>query len=441
MSAAHSKYSASASDRWLACPGSVVLSAGKSSKASIHAARGTVAHTLLEWCLTQGLAEPHAEWVGAVHEVDGFEIEVDDELIDNVKWALGHIAEITAGCDIVQSETRVNYAHWLGVPTDEGFGTSDVIAVRSADRELLVADYKNGRKAVDAVDNTQMMLYAAGALTQFEDVVDVDTVRMVILQPEAGRPKEHVISVADLKAWLTGPARSGASSVQVAERTYPDAADGASEWQDTFLKTGEHCTFCKAKATCPKIRGEVAEAVFHTAPATPEEFESYVDNARAMGACATTLESVLACERSQGHSAAAWIGAALSKVDLIEDWCKAVRAEAERRLLAGEPVPGFKIVQGKRGARAWANVAEAEQMLKTFRLKQEEMYDFKLISPTTAEKLAKAETIGKRQWPKLQALITQSEGKPHVAPESDPRPSITVQPVDEMFHPQADDLV
>lgn len=419
MSAAHSKYSASASDRWLACPGSVVLSAGKSSKASIHAARGTVAHTLLEWCLTQGLAEPHAEWVGAVHEVDGFEIEVDDELIDNVKWALGHIAEITAGCDIVQSETRVNYAHWLGVPTDEGFGTSDVIAVRSADRELLVADYKNGRKAVDAVDNTQMMLYAAGALTQFEDVVDVDTVRMVILQPEAGRPKEHVISVADLKAWLTGPARSGASSVQVAERTYSDAADGASEWHDTFLRTGEHCTFCKAKATCPKIRGEVAQTTGFAEDITAE------------------FEVV----KLTSSTPPADISVCLQKVDLIEDWCKAVRAEAERRLLAGEPVPGFKIVQGKRGARAWANASEAEQMLKTFRLKQEEMYDFKLISPTAAEKLAKAETIGKRQWPKLQALITQSEGKPHVAPESDPRPSITVQPVDEMFHPQADDLV
>jgi hypothetical protein len=422
--AAHSKYSASASERWLACPGSVTLSAGKSSKASIHAARGTAAHTVLEECLLVPQHKPE-DFIGRAFDIDGFTVEFDDELASNVQWALGHLAEITAGCDIVQAETRVNYAHWIGVPQEEGFGTADVIAVRSADRELLVADYKNGRKAVDAVDNTQMMLYAGGALSQFDDVVDIDTVRMVILQPDAGRPKEHVISVADLRTWLTGRARSGANSVQMAERTYPDASQGATDWHDTFLRTGEHCTFCKAKATCPKIRGEVLETVFVTNPATPEEFESFD-----MKFDAKAVEQK-------------WLSVYLQKADLIEDWLKSVRAEAERRLLAGEPVPGFKIVQGKRGARAWANADEVEAMLKTFRLKQEEMYDFKLISPTTAEKLAKAETIGKRQWPKLQALITQSEGKPHVAPESDPRPAIEVRPIDELFDVQADttDLV
>jgi len=61
------------------------------------------------------------------------------------------------------------------------------------------------------------------------------------------------------------------------------------------------------------------------------------------------------------------------------------------------------------------------------------MYDFKLISPASAEKLAKAEVLGKRQWPKLQELITQSEGKPHVAPASDSRPALTVTPVVDDF--------
>jgi hypothetical protein len=52
------------------------------------------------------------------------------------------------------------------------------------------------------------------------------------------------------------------------------------------------------------------------------------------------------------------------------------------------------------------------------------MYDFTLISPTTAEKLAADGLIGKKQWPKAQALITQSSGKPSVAPASDKRPAI-----------------
>ena len=67
------------------------------------------------------------------------------------------------------------------------------------------------------------------------------------------------------------------------------------------------------------------------------------------------------------------------------------------------------------------------------RLKESEMYDFKLISPASAEKLAKAKVIGPRQWPKVQELITQSDGKAHVAPASDSRPALVVTPVVDDF--------
>ena len=117
----------------------------------------------------------------------------------------------------------------------------------------------------------------------------------------------------------------------------------------------------------------------------------------------------------------------MSTTDLIEAWCKAVRAKVEAELLAGNSVPGFKLVQGRRGARKWADLTAAEQALKAMRLKVEEMYDLSLISPTTAEKLHKAGTIGPRQWPKLQTLVVQPEGMPSVAPESDKRPALAVQ--------------
>jgi hypothetical protein len=58
------------------------------------------------------------------------------------------------------------------------------------------------------------------------------------------------------------------------------------------------------------------------------------------------------------------------------------------------------------------------------RIKHDQMYDYKLASPTSIEKLVKAEEIGPRQWVKIQALITQSEGQPSVAPESDKRPAL-----------------
>ena len=56
------------------------------------------------------------------------------------------------------------------------------------------------------------------------------------------------------------------------------------------------------------------------------------------------------------------------------------------------------------------------------------MYDLKLITPPAAEKLVKAEVIGPRQWKKLEVLITQAEGGKSVAPASDPRPAIVIEP-------------
>jgi hypothetical protein len=75
------------------------------------------------------------------------------------------------------------------------------------------------------------------------------------------------------------------------------------------------------------------------------------------------------------------------------------------------------------------------------RLKVEEMYDLKLISPTTAEKLAKAKTIGPRQWKTLQEGITRSEGAMHVTPDSDPRLALVLTKVADEFDIVSTDTV
>jgi len=125
-----------------------------------------------------------------------------------------------------------------------------------------------------------------------------------------------------------------------------------------------------------------------------------------------------------------WLSAAMGQAEQIEGWLKAVRAEVERRLLAGKSVPGYKLVKGKQGNRAWRDAEAAEALLKSFRLKIDEMYDMKVISPTTAEKVL-AESP--KRWAKAQVLITRADGKPSVAPLSDKRPALEVKPVAEEF--------
>lgn len=423
--AAHSKFSASAAHRWMQCPGSMVLSVGRVDKGSKYAAWGTVAHGIADNTLSEGAT--HVEesiWRDSSHDVDGHTIVVDQDMVDCVNTYITNVREMTAGAELFQSETRTNYATWLAVPVDQAWGTADATAVRGT--ELQVHDLKTGQGVeVDAKDNEQLMLYAGGKLSEIEELgLDIETIRLVIHQPRIRKaPSEWSITRDELVKWLLGPARSAANSVRVAE----DSPPTGTEWEKVFLNTGDGCKFCKAKATCPKLRGEVIGTVFETSAPTPDDFE----DVKGVDA------DIIRTERSSDRE---WIATCLSKVDLIEEWCSAVRAEAFRRLEAGEQVPGFKLVQGKRGARQWANPTEAEAMLKTFHLKVGEMYDLKLISPTSAEKLHKAETIGKRQWPKLQTLITQSEGKPSVAPASDPRPAIDVRPIEEAFEPVADDI-
>ena len=210
--------------------------------------------------------------------------------------------------------------------------------------------------------------------------------------------------------------------------------DNYKELHDNYLRPGEkQCKFCPAKATCPKLRDAVTTEVWGTTAATADDFDN-------MGAIPDTLTAAVEqVEGGLGGDIEEWLGAAMSKVGLVEDWCKAIRAEVERRLLAGVDIPGHKLVEGRRGARAWSNAEEVESTLKAMRLKVEQMYDLKLISPTTAEKLAKSGAIGPRQWPKLQDMITQSNGKPSVAPASDKRPALIVKPVADDFDAITDD--
>jgi hypothetical protein len=201
-------------------------------------------------------------------------------------------------------------------------------------------------------------------------------VRIAISQPRLLAKPEFTFSMDDMQKFIVEVAFS-------AEQTRYSP--------DLFVPSEKACQWCRAKAICPALREQALADFDAVVPETAHED----DLARVM-----------------------------ANANLIEGWIKAVRAEVERRLLAGEPVTGYKLVQGKRGNRMWASPEDAEAALKAMRIKHDQMYDYKLASPTSIEKLAKADEIGPRQWVKIQALITQSEGQPSVAPTSDKRPAL-----------------
>lgn len=294
-------------------------------------------------------------------------------------------------------------------------------AVVMVDDELVIVDLKYGRGVkVDADRNEQLTIYALAALDEFGFLGDFQRVRLVIVQPRLNHTSEWAVPVADLDVFRADVA-TGAERCRAAVVYY----DKYGELHEKYMEPGEkQCRFCKAKAICPALTNHVLTAVA----------DDFVDVTRPV---APQIEH--AAERTFDNAV---LGNLMGAVDLVETWCKAIRAKGEAELMAGNPVPGFKLVEGRRGARKWADPDEVETTLKAMRLKTEQIYDLSLISPTTAEKLHKNGNIGPRQWPKLQALITQPSGKPSVAPESDKRPALAVKPtVDDFDDLSAEGLV
>ncbi len=56
--------------------------------------------------------------------------------------------------------------------------------------------------------------------------------------------------------------------------------------------------------------------------------------------------------------------------------------------------------------RQWKDPAEVEELLKSMRFREDEMYDFNLIPPERVVQLHRAGMVGPRQWAKLKRLMT-----------------------------------
>lgn len=374
----------------MACPGSVALEAPFPDSSSAFAAEGTVAHELASECLIIG-ADP-ALWIGKPATVDGFDFTIDQTMVDHVKDYMKLVHEYAEGGELLV-EKRVGIGHLTG--EDGAGGTSDAIIIKGG--EIIVIDLKYGMGVrVDADANPQLMMYALGALNEYDLVGDFDTVTMVIHQPRLNHVSEYSIPVEQLLKF-GDDVRSAADKVRS-----PDADLAPGEKQ---------CKFCKAKASCPALRAEMAEVVGGSA-----DLSDFAD----------LVPQEITSETSDNY-----LPVAMSKIEIVEQWCKAVRAETERRLLAGQPVTGYKLVEGRAGNRAWKDAKAVEEMMKkTFRMRDDQVYDFALISPTKAEKVFKENP---KRWANLQEQIVRSEGKPSVAPATDKRPEMVVKPVMDDF--------
>lgn len=413
MTDAHSKFSASSSHRWMTCPGSMVLESTQPNSSSPYADEGSAAHWVASEVLLGKLTLADAVgrdwWPGGGSKP----VRITQDMCDHVQTYIDTV--LTYGGELLV-EQRVHYHNWLGCKKEEAFGTSDAVIM---DGDLItIVDLKFGMGVrVFAEENPQLMLYALGALYEFEMLGDFKRARMVISQPRLGHHDEWECDVSELHAFAAR-AKAAVETVKDVTAGYIGTGQviGMRDTLDTYAKlhpSEDACRFCKAKAVCPALAAEVLTAVAG-GDDTIQDFDDLADN-----------NSHLPLQGSPQ------LGEAMRYVDLVEGWCKAVRAEVERRLFAGDEVPGFKLVEGKRGNRAWSDREAALEAMKSMRLKHEDIYSYSLNGPAPMEKLLKKENP--RRWATLQALIVQPEGRPHVAPVSDGRPALSITPTADDF--------
>lgn len=433
----HAIFSPSSASRWMSCVGSIAMTQGEPDTSSSFADEGTAAHFLGSECLINGCHPAHylgkqivvgntASWLdeGWAPGRNTTVFTVDADMVAPVNTYVQAVEDYAVGGELLV-ERRLPIGQITGEEGAEG--TGDAVILR--DDEIIICDLKYGRGVeVSAIDNKQLKIYALGALEAYGLLGDFKRVRLVIIQPRvSAAPSEWDISVEDLEQFAA-EVRQAANDARIAVQFKANWINSAEP--SAYLNPSEDaCRFCKAKAKCPALRAMVLSNVA----------DDFVDlDAPLAPQLAGAVDRVKASDDAHLDSLFPVLG-------MIESFVSAVRSAIEARALAGATFNNCKLVHGKRGNRQWRDADEAEQMLKSMRLKVEEMYDLKLISPTTAEKLTKPADesgkplIGPRQWPKLAALVVQRDGQPTIAPIDDKRPALVIAPVAAEFAPIVED--
>ena len=359
----HAFLSASASHRWMQCPPSAKLCAEVPDYGSEYAMEGTCAHELAQYLLERALGTETEDPTENLAYYDGEMQEAAEGYRDFVMEQVAEAGK-NGGKPLVCVEQTLDFSKWV----KHGFGTGDCVIV--ADGLLHIIDLKYGVGVlVQAEENSQLMCYALGALEAFGYLYDITRVRMSIYQPRRNNVDSWEISVDDLLRW--------------ADTVLKPAALLAYAGNGDF-RAGDHCVFCKVKASC-RARAE------HALEIAREEL------------------------KEPAKLTEAEIAELLPRLDTLADWANDLKTFALKQAIHGVTYPGFKLAEG-RSVRKFRNEPTVAAIVTEAGY---DPYEKKLLGITAMTK-----QLGKKKFSELLGdYVIKPPGKPVLVPESDKRPA------------------
>lgn len=365
----HAFFSPSSSYRILMCPPSAKKNAELPDQASPYTKQGTDAHAVCAYLVEKALGRRVRD---PTEDLDYYDSEMQECAEGYCSYIMEQLEEARTQCNDpeILIEQKVDFSRWV----KGGFGTADCIIV--SDGTLHVVDFKYGTGVPVSAEtkefggNPQLMCYSLGALELYKGIYDFNTVRMHIYQPRLGNISTYEMTVPDLMKW--------------ADEVLSPAAALALKGEGEY-RAGDHCRFCKVKATCRKraeYNLELARYDFRM-PDTLEDTE---------------------------------IAAILERAGQLASWVSDVKDYALAEAQRGKHFPGWKVVEG-RSNRKYTDEKAAAAVVENAGF---DPYERKILGITAMTKL-----LGKARFEELLGGLTaKPQGKPTLVPESDRRPAM-----------------
>lgn len=370
----HAVLSPSSAHRWINCTPSAVFELEFENIESMAAEEGTAAHAFCEHKLKKRL---NMRSKRPISDYDSDEMqEYSDAYVD---FVIEQLEKAKQKCNdpLVLIEQRVDFSDYV----PEGFGTADCLII--SDDTLYVIDFKYGQGVlVDAYENPQMKCYALGALRCYENLYDIDNVRMLIFQPRRENVSSFTMLTYELKEWAECILKPKAAL----------AINGEGEY-----RCGDWCKFCKASVRCR---------------ARAEEKLKFAKYEFKLPPVLTDLE----------------IEEILHTIPDLTKWATDVQNYAlDAAVNHGKEWKGFKVVEG-RSVRKYKD--ENSVIKKAKENGYTDIFKTSLITITEMQKL-----MGKRKFEEvLGDLVIKPKGKPTLVLDTDKRKAINVSKVKNEFN-------